>query len=145
MWALSLAAALLLAGCSALDGNASVGGYDVGLPGCSDSSRLRADDCRRLTAYGQLLLDRAPHAPIASITVYEEPDKIMRAVSGAGVWAIVAFTLTNGANQAFYIRCGAGFDETVCMDLRPLKPRFGPEDVGPDAPEPANPNPVRIP
>jgi hypothetical protein len=123
-----------------------VGGYHVGPLRCTDASAPHADDCRRLVAYGQRLLDQASHAPVASVAVYEEPPTgYLRMISGAGDFAIVAFILTDGTVPAFYIRCGAGFDETLCMDLRPLKPGFRPSDVGHDAPMPSNPNPVPVP
>jgi hypothetical protein len=144
--ALALVALVSLAAWSGSGGSDSVGGYEVGPTRCTGPSAPHADDCRRLLTFGHRLLEQAPHAHVSSVAVYEEPETgYHRMISGAGDFAIVAFTLADAAVRAFYVRCGAGFDETLCTDLRPLRPGFRPEDVGPDAPMASNANPVSIP
>jgi hypothetical protein len=137
------AAALLLAACSTSVGSVTVGAYDVGPPRCTDPGSVGTSDreeCRRLTTYAQHLLDQASHAPVDSVAIYAEPpNALVETFSGFHDFAIVAFKLADGAVQAFYIRCGVGTDETLCMDLRPLKPGFGLDEHA------SNPNPVSVP
>jgi hypothetical protein len=92
-----------------------------------------SDECRRLTTFAQQLLDQSAHAPIDSVAVYREPEtRVLKTYSGYHDFAIVAFRLTDGAEKAFYIRCGAGIDASICFDLRPLKPGFGMDERASD-------------
>lgn len=139
-----VAAAVLLAACSTKS-PPSVGGIPVGPQRCTASGEAMYNDpvrCRRLTTFARQLLDESAHAPIDSVAVYREPEmdpNVLKTYSGYHDFAIVAFRLTVGAETAFYVRCGVGISETLCFDLRPLKPGFGMDERA------SNGNPVAVP
>lgn len=117
------------------------GAMKVGPQRCTDSDPSEKEECARLTTFARQLLDQAPHAPVASVEVYEEPpSNVLHTVSGYADFAIVSFKLSDEPNQAFYVRCGVGIAKNLCFDLRPLKPGEWTVD---DAM--TNPNPVVVP